>query len=245
MPAPPWTSSPATSTCSTPDSAEKDAVALEFLSAVFANLSASDPAPQALWQALAPVVQAQHLQVWSPDPALQEQLEQTPLAAAVPDDGPWVTAAFNNTAGNKIDSFITSSLAYEVVGTCGADKIAGSLTATVAMPPIPRGLPPYISGRNDDPDAPYGTTSMWVHLYAPVGADFRDFQVNGVSSPVGGGWERGHQVWYTKVELRPGEPVTVTALFDQPYYEGEELQVVPQPMVQPTEVIIKDDRRCG
>ncbi len=229
-----------------PDAREKDRVMLAFLEQVFAELASTRLDPDDLWRALGPAVAGQHIQVWSPQEDIAAALADSPLGATVPDDpGPWVTAAFNNTAGNKIDSYIDSSLEYRVAGSCGQQSVAGTLTATLALGAIPDGLPPYISGRNDWREAPYGTTSMYVHLYGPVGAVGATFTVNGEPTPVTAGTERGHPVWGAKVQLSPDRPVAVAATFSQPGYPGEALTALPQPMVQDTEVTVVDERTCA
>lgn len=228
-----------------PDAAEKDAVTLEFLEAMFGALQVGALTPTELWSALGPVTSGQHVQVWSPDPVLAETLLHTPLGAGVPDtETPWVTAAFNNTAGNKIDSFVDSTLTYQAVGSCDA-VTTGELTATLTLDELPPGLPGYISGRNDRPDAPYGTSSMWVHLYGPPGASLKSFTVDGQELPIVQGMERGHPVWGSLVQLPSNEAVTVRATFDQSAFVGQKLQIVPQPMVRDTVVTIDDQRTCS
>ncbi len=228
-----------------PNSYEKDQVMLAFLEQVFGQLSAARLDPESLWEALGPAVDEGHVQVWSPDPEVAAALAATTLSGAVPESGPWVTAAFNNTAGNKIDSYVDSALEYRVTGSCASGTVDGELSATLSLAQIPPGLPGYVSGRNDRPDAPYGTTSMYVHLYAPPGAQGTSFVVNGEPALVTSGTELGRPVWGTKVQLAPGQPVTVAATFTQPAYPGQPLVAQPQPMVQDAEVTVVDGRSCS
>lgn len=228
-----------------PDSFEKDQVMLAFLQEVFGQLSSAQLDPEALWLALGAPVSEGHVQVWSPDAEVAAALAESPLGGSVPDAGPWVTAAFNNSAGNKIDSSIASSLEYRVAGSCSTGTVTGSLSTTLTLQEIPAGLPPYISGRNDRPDAPYGTSSMLVHLYAPPGAVGSSFTINGEPAMVNSGVEREHPVWGAKVQLAPGQPVTVAATFTQPAFPGQALAAVPQPMVQDTVVTVVDERSCA
>lgn len=228
-----------------PDAAEKDAITLQFLEQVFASLQVTELTPTQLWAALGPVTGGQHIQVWSPDPAVAEALLRTPLGGGVPDtDTPWVTAAFNNTAGNKIDSFVDSTLSYTAVGSC-QDQVQGELTATLTLDQLPPGLPGYISGRNDRSDAPYGTSSMWVHLYGPPGAVLTSFTVDGQELPIVQGEERGHPVWGSLVQLAPRQEVEVRAVFGQDAFVGQGLEVVAQPMVRDTVVTVDDQRTCS
>ena len=233
-----------------PDSAVKDRVMLAFVQQVFTTLSTAPLDASRLWSALGPAIGGGHLSVWSPDPAVEAALAPTPLGGVVPaEPGPWVTAAFNNTAGNKIDSYIASSLEYRVSGACAAAggsgaSVTGELSATLTLQQIPPGLPPYISGRNDEPNAPYGTSSMYVHLYAPIGAVGTSFEVDGKPAVVIAGSELDHPVWGVKVQLAPDRPVVVKATFTQPAYTGQPLTAVAQPMVQDTKVTVVDDRGC-
>ena len=228
-----------------PNSFEKDQVMLSFLQQVFGQLSSAELDPEALWLALGAPVGEGHVQVWSPNDEVAAALAESPLGGAVPDAGPWVTAAYNNSAGNKIDSYVASSLEYRVTGSCSAGSVTGSLSTTLTLQQIPPGLPPYISGRNDRPDAPYGTSSMLVHLYAPPGAVGSSVTINGEPAMVISGVEREHPVWGAKVQLAPGRPVTVAATFTQPAFPGEALAAVPQPMVQDTTVRVVDERSCA
>ena len=86
---------------------------------------------------------------------------------------------------------------------------------------------------------------MLVHLYAPPGAVGESFTIDGEPALVTAGMERGHPVWGAKVELAPGEPVTVGATFTQPAFPGQALTAVPQPMVQDTAVSVADGRSCA
>ena len=59
------------------------------------------------------------------------------------------------------------------------------------------------------------------------------------------GWERGRPVWGNKVEIPAAGSVRVSASFSQPAYPGQQLAVVPQPMVQDSEVVVRDRRDCA
>lgn len=225
---------------------EKDAVTAQFLQQLFIQLSSVQLDPVTLWRGLAPAVAAGQVQVWSPDRDVSDALAASPLGGAVPaTSGPWVTAAFNNNAGNKIDSYVRSKLHYEATGSCEAGVVEGSVTATLELEKAPAGLPAYVVGRNDDTEMPYATSAMLVHLYGPSGALGKSFEVNGVAVPANQGFERGHPVWSIRVQLAPGAPVKVKATFDQAAFAGQRLKAVPQPMVHDTSVSVIDDRSCG
>jgi hypothetical protein len=81
---------------------------------------------------------------------------------------------------------------------------------------------------------------MLVHLYAPPGAVGSSFTINGEPALLISGTERGHPVWGAKVQLAPGQPVTVAATFTQPAFPGQALSAVPQPMVRDTSVTVVD-----
>lgn len=231
-----------------PDPEMKDRATLQALQAVFAGLGSVGAATPEQWlAALADPVMAGHVQVWSPDAELASVLQASALGGAVPDDpAPWATVAFNNAGGNKIDSYVSTAVEYAVSGDCSAQSVSGTLTTQLSIDQIPRGLPPYISGRADVADAPYGTTAMLVHLYGPVGArGAGPVLVNGDPVPAVFGTERGHPVWGVKVQLAPGAPVTVQVPFTQPPYPGQPLVVAPQPMVRDTGVSVADRRSCA
>lgn len=231
-----------------PDPKEKDRVTMQALQEVFVGLgSVGKGSPQQWMAALGDPVLAGHVQVWSPNAPAQAALEGSVLGGAVPDEpAPWATVAFNNAGGNKIDSYVSTSVEYAATGQCSAESVSGTLTTQLAIDRIRPGLPPYISGRSDRTDAPYGTTAMMVHLYAPVGAQgVGSVLVNGAPVPAAAGTERGHPVWGVKVELAPDAPVTVQLHFTQPAYPGRPLVVAPQPMVRDTKVTVADQRSCA
>lgn len=229
-----------------PDPSEKDGVMLQFLQQMFVQMSPFELDPAALWRALGPSVAAGQVQAWSPAPIVADALAASPLGGAVPaKSGPWVTAAFNNNSGNKIDSFVRTKLQYEASGACQSGVVQGSVTATLELDQVPAGLPAWVVGRNDETDMPYATSAMTVHIYGPSGAMGKSFEVNGAREPASQGFERGHPVWSTRVQLAPGVPVTVKATFDQSAFPGQTMKVTPQPMVQDTAVTVLDKRSCG
>ena len=229
-----------------PDAAEKDRITLAFLDELFAQLGPGDVSPNEVWAALSDSAQTGRVLLWADDPEAQQALERTPLAGVVPEEeGPWVTAAFNNSAGNKIDSYVDAKLRYTLTGSCESGTVTGQLTARLRLDRLPEGLPAYISGRSDRKDTAYGSSSMLVHLYGPVGATLTSFTVNGAETPLMAGREREHPVWGQKAQLPPGKWVTVQATFEQPAYAGMEPVVAPQPMVRDTTVIVEDERDCA
>ena len=62
--------------------------------------------PSALLEALGKAGE-RRIAVWSPSPADQKQLEETPLAHVVPDDpAPYDEVIMNNLGGNKLDYYL-------------------------------------------------------------------------------------------------------------------------------------------
>jgi hypothetical protein len=231
-----------------PDSTEKDAVTIAFLRKLFQKLQSAQFDLTQLWSALAKPVEQGRLLIWSKDSATQANLEQTPLSGALDSQaGPVVTAALNNSAGNKIDSYIDQTLTYTVTGQCDANTVQGRLDVTVSLDKLPPGLPTnYIASRADIPEPyEYGSSAMLVHLYGPIGAQLTRFQIDGRDANAMVGHEMAHPVWGTRVLLPAESSVRVSANFDQPAYPGQDLAAIPQPTVRDATVVVVDERDCA
>ena len=89
-----------------PVGAQKDEAVCRLLAAAFSRVQAADATAVYIAAALAAPIAEQRLVAWASDPQEQEVLEWTPLAGGVPEPGWTLTAAINNTGGNKLDAYL-------------------------------------------------------------------------------------------------------------------------------------------
>lgn len=229
-----------------PDNAERDVVSMALVQAVFQAFLGASWEPTQLADALRTPVEESRLLVWSADESEQEWLVGTPVGGSVPDQpGSVVAVAFNNTAENKMDAFVATSVDY-VPGRCPTASVQSSHLTVGLRNDAPAGLPR--AGGNygfvDRPDAPEGATEMLVMIYAPVGANYLSSQVDGVDAPLYLGAERNRQVWWTKVTLDRGQERAIDVSFEEPTVLGVEPRVVAQPMVIDEVVTVTPDPGC-
>lgn len=224
-----------------PDAAAKDAVALGLMSQLFAKLTGAPLQPRDLARALAGPLSQQRLVVWAADPAQEEVLALSPIGGAIPTAAEVATVAINNSAGGKMDAFLDTAIDYTLTG-CN-ESVTGSIQVDLTLN-VPPDLPPYITRRIDQPGQPYGSSSVLLHFYGPVGASLNSLTIDGATAKVSSGVERDHPVWGTSVELPAGQPVSVVASFAQPDHPGV-AQFLPQSMVRDSVVRVSDQRSCS
>ena len=200
--------------------------------------AAGDPA--ALARALARAANERRLLVWSADPGVQAQLEDTELSGAVPDSGDaYVGLTVINEGGNKLDYYLDRALTWERRG-CGVDRdVIVTVSLTNSAPP---GLSPvYVAPRSDNPDYATQPGDNRVSLYytATQGAVLKSATINGKPTGISAGVERGHPVFIVDVELPRGKPRTVVLTLEEPSAPGEPI-VLRQPLVRPLTVNVRD-----
>ena len=226
-----------------PDSGAKDAVVLGLMSELFVTLQETSLPPAELFEVLAEPLSQQRLVVWAADPAQQELVAASVIGGQVPTAGSVATVALNNAAAGKMDAYVDSAITYEVIGDCAADELPGRIAVELAID-VPVGLPDYVTARFDG-DGPYGSSSLFVHVYGPPGAVLESYRVDGQEIAPVTGVERNHPVWGAKVELRPGATAVVEVDFRQASYSGDQLELLVQPMIRDTEATVIDGRDCG
>lgn len=193
-----------------------------------------------LIEALTTSVSGGHIQMWSPDAAVQETLATTALAGATPSvPGPYVQLVLNNAAANKLDYFMSRTVQY-TSGQCRENYRSSTVKVTLLndVPPEGEG-PTYIFGRADDyaEGKPPRSNRTLTYVHLPIDSGVTAIRINGEPAQAFFGAELGHPVAVFALDLPAGEPVTVELDVDEPI--SAEAPVVPeQPMVRPQETII-------
>jgi len=227
-----------------PDGQQRDDVTMALVEATFQALLDADWSPSMLNDALRAPIEEERVLVWSGRAPEAEWLEQTVLGGAVIDrPGSVVAVAFNNSAQNKTDAFVTASVDY-APGRCPTGSVQQSSLRVTLVNDAPADLPDDNYGYFVDPDAPRGTTRMLVHMYVPVDANYQRSTIDGVDIPLNLATERNRPVWWTYVELAPGAEHVLDVTFEEPTVLGTEPRVRPQPMVNDQVVRVAPNRIC-
>ncbi len=222
-----------------PSYVDVDRVTGELVAAVFQRVAEGKVSPTALARSLRDPVSERRLLVWSADPDEQRLIETTGLGGAVPDrPGPFAMAVVNNGGGNKLDAYLSTSVAYDP-GTCTNGVRIGSVTVQLASTAPGTGLPAYVtatgdlatSGRHATPE-----TRVLLDIYGPVGSSAPGVLVDGKDAELlAQGTDRNHPVWRVAVPLAPGGRRTVELTVVQPTTSQDTptATLLAQPMVTP------------
>jgi hypothetical protein len=227
-----------------PDSQKRDEVSMALVEATLDALLTVDWDPIALVDALRAPIEQERLMVWSAEADEQSWLEQTVLGGVLPDRaGSVIAVAFNNSAQNKTDAFVTASVDYRPGRCATASPQKSSLRVTLRND-APADLPDDNYGYFVDRSAPPGTTRMLVHVYAPVDANYQSSRVDGLDTPLFLGAERNRPVWWTYLELPRDSERVLDVTFEEPTVLGAEPRVIAQPMAIPEVIEVRPNRTC-
>lgn len=207
----------------------------KLATAVIHRLLAGTGDPTALLHALATSAGTGDLQLFSPRPAEERVLRETPIAGALPNTpAPFASVTVDNDGGTKLDYYLTRNFSYQSTG-CSAGRRQTTVTASLTNNAPLRGLPPFVRSRPDTdhvieriPNEP-----LLVFIDATRGARLTRLTVNGRTVGVlTGVADDGHPVFSTKVTVPPGRTVTLTAYLDEPASAGTATTKV-QPLATP------------
>jgi hypothetical protein len=198
--------------------------------------------PRKLLDALGKAVGERRIAVWDSTPAVQEALEQTPLAHSIPEDAaPYAEVVINNLGGNKMDYYLEREIEYAADG-CSGDTRMSTITVRLknAAPTTP--LPDYVAGSTgllpDIPiQVPSGTMVSSVRLLATNGAKLVSAVANNEKVPTFTSVERGHPSFEVQVAIPPGKSGELTFRLSEPTSPGAP-RVPIQPLVSSVDPVI-------
>lgn len=224
------------------DQEQRKAFLVDIAKAVSEHLLDPQTRTTALLSSAAHAASERRLLMWSADPAVQAELEQTTLAGSIP-DGPDPFSGFtvNNAGGNKLDYYLDRSMTWSASG-CGEQRTV-TATLTLLNNAPTSGLTSYVTGRLDSPAYPVGPgdNAELVSYYATQGSRLLSATLDGVPVQMVSLRERGLPMLRLGVELPVGQPRTLTITLAEPYTGGE-LTVLEQPLVRPLAVqVIRPD----
>ena len=206
------------------DNAARKAYLQGIASEVVKKMTGHLSAPRQLLDALGKAVSEGRIAVWSAVDAEQQQLEQTKLAHAVPDDAaPYAGVVINNLGGNKLDYYLSRQIEYSAaVCDSATRKSTVTIRLTNNVPDQP--LPDYVAGADGLLQAPFevprGTNMASVSLLATRDARLTGALVDGVKTPIFIGDERGHPVFEVQVPVPRGATVEVKFNLTEPSVPG-------------------------
>ncbi len=232
-----------------PDSTLKDAFIAKLINQVMQRITSGAASSMKLAMTLANEVLDRHMFLWAQDAGLQESLAPTVFAGVVPDkNGPFAMAVVNNNAGNKMDTFLHTSVRYKGQ-QCIVGGRRGSVSVELFNNPPTKPLPDYVGSRGDRSilwglsSAGDGSNRVRVAVYLPNGA----YVDKAVPNQLYVGEERGHPVAMFGVELARGERKTITVDFTE--FGGADLlnkapTVLAQPMLNAQEISVEPGPQC-
>lgn len=224
------------------DSARK-AYMRSVAGAVLATLMSGKGDPRRLLESLARAATERRLIVYSGHPDEERELSGTDVGGGLPGGaGPYAFVVVNNTAGSKMDYYLSRSITY--TSTHCAEGTRDSRIEIIfgnSAPPADR-LPRYVTqrqdiGRGPNRSAVPGSVSLLVSVYGARGAGVGRATVDGKPMGVSVTSEDGRPVWGFPIEVAPGTHRTVVLEVTEPASDAP--PVVPvQPLAQPQHVEI-------
>ncbi|HZE66142.1 MAG TPA: DUF4012 domain-containing protein [Sporichthyaceae bacterium] len=231
------------------DGPRGDAARRAYLAAVEGAVSERIMAPGAdgkkLLSAFGRAVGERRLLVWSANPAVQRDLETTPVAGVVPQTtAPYVGLSIVNEGGNKLDYYLDRSLIWQRTG-CGAQR-AVTVTIRLTNNAPAAGLSDVVTYRHDRHGYPVqrGDNRLTLSYFATRGALMKSVTLDGKPWFAGSGTQLGHPVLTVDVEMPRGHTRTVVLHLLEPAGGNAAPMVLRQPLVRPLAVQV-DDAQCG
>lgn len=216
---------------------------LDIARAVSRKVLDSRASPTALVRAAGTAAGQRRLLVWSADPAVEANLEQTSVSGVIPQtSAPYAGLSIVNDGGNKLDYYLDRTLTRQRTG-CGASS-GVTVTITLTNNAPASGLPKYVTGRSDHHAYPVkpGDNRLEVGYFATHGATMGSVTVDGRPGTATIGAERGHPVYTVDLELPRGATRTIVLHLIEPASTDKPI-VLQQPLVRPLRIVL-DDRRC-
>jgi hypothetical protein len=226
------------------DNLQRKAFLVSILGAASNRLTSGAGSATQLTSLLSLASKQQRLLVWSTDPKAQRLIAQTNYSGTIPTTKrPFVGLTLNNSAGGKLDYYLTRSLTYERSGCGPARDVLVTIELTNSAPAT--GLPPYVDTRLDKHAYPVqpGDNRTLLDYYATDGAQLLSAARNGKPTTVSVERALGHPVYRLDVELPRGTTQTIVLHLREPAGTGEP-QIWHQPGVTPLGVAFQS-QSCG
>ncbi len=229
------------------EEAEREVVLEAVIALTMDNVLRGElPPPQEMIADLAPGALNGHISAWSSHPDEQVLFEQVGMDAALPVptlagvDSLAVTS--NNTAGNKIDSFLERIVEYRPRVDQSAGDVRATLTVTLTNNAPSSGYPDYVIGAIAD--IPRGTNRTLIDVFTPL--EVLAVTVDGDPVTTRAGTELSHRVSSLQIDIPPG--ATVVAEYELEGNVGPgtyQLVYRPQPLPIPDHLLVEATTVAG
>lgn len=226
-----------------PNSEQRKAYLVKIAKAVSTHIINSHAATSSLVDAVGRAIGERRVMVWSADRSVEKLLTETAASGSVPEtEAPYASLWLTNSAGNKLDYYMNTSLHWSRNGCDGTRKVQVTITLRNDAPAS--GLPPYVTNRSDVHDYPVqpGDARDYVSYAATHGALLDSATLDGKPTTVAAGNERGHPVYSIDLEIPRGTSRTWVLYLTEPGGTGS-VTVLPTPMVHPM-VVTTSDAKC-
>ena len=166
--------------------------------------AASLPSPPEIAKTLSPAARANHLSMWSKNPAEQGLLARIGADNALPPfSGDTLAVTFQNASASKLDAFVRRSVEYRAEVAPSNGRVRGTIEVTVQNNATETGLPPYVYGNKPlTGETAFGETQLFVTVYTayPVTAA----AVDGTTAPVWRWTEHGRNATTAFIRTKAG-----------------------------------------
>ncbi len=166
-------------------------------------LGATLPAPQQVAADLGPASTQGHITGWARRPEEENLFRLIGMAGQLPGpagrDG--LAVVTNNASGNKIDSFLKRTVAYDAQYDSSTGRVSGGLTVTLDNTAPTTGYPDYVIGNIIG--LPTGTNRTLLTIDTPL--QVTAVTIDGVTSSVTSGTELGWNTASMLIDLAPGQ----------------------------------------
>jgi hypothetical protein len=192
------------------------------------------------------------IRVWSDDPREQTWLSARDFGGSLArHEDSDIALALNNSAGNKMDAFMQTSVLYRRNLCEPAERSSGEVSVTIANE-APTDLP-RDSGYFEPPrhsyspfvGAPFGDSSLIVGVYGPVNARLLGVYLDNLPLRVFEGNYEGRPVWITEILVSQGEKRNLRFEFLGSSLARGDGRVVVQPMYNPTKIMDDLSYNCS
>lgn len=177
-----------------------------------------------------------HLQVWSAEPRLQEQLRRSRAGGALLASGPYLEVVTVDAGGTKLDVHQRRDVTYvgrptgEAVDLGAGPELEEEATVTVRITNgAPAGLPPYVTTRRDAQAAPAGQSRSMLSVYLARRATLLRATLDGRPVVLESQTENGLAVFSTFLTIDAGRSATLVMEVRQPATPTEPLRYRQQP----------------
>lgn len=199
------------------------------------------PGPAVVGRTLGPLVASKHLMfdtfIDDAGPLLDRLGIRGELE--VPEQADFLSVRYANTLPNKIDTFVSREIDYDVAYDPSTERVESTVTIRISNAAPDRGYVPYVIGP-EHPTRPLGTARMVIAVYTPLSAT--GATLDGEPTGIEPQRELGARVYSVPITIGPRSEATVVLTLDgtiEGMGDTYTLDTSSQPMANPDELGIR------